>query len=194
MRRLATLATACAAAVLAASCSSPPSRFYTLNAVATPGSATSTLSVVVGPVSVPAVIDRPQIVVTTATNEVALDEFNRWAAPIRESLAGVVANNLASMLGTTRVALYTQTPSTGFDYQVQIDVRSFESVPGKYAAVDALWWVRRAKDSKLETGRTSVREIVQDGTYDALAAAHSRSIGRLSQDIADAVRALDRTQ
>jgi hypothetical protein len=37
-----------------------------------------------------------------------------------------------------------------------------------------------------------VREPVQEKGYDALAAAHSRALARLSRDIADAVRTLDR--
>jgi len=193
MRRLAALATACTLAVLAASCSSPPSKFYTLSAVASSGSATSQLSIVVGPVSVPPTIDRPQIVVTTSANQVALDEFNRWASSVSDNLASVVADNLAALLGTNRVAVSAQTVSTDFDYRVQIDVRNFESAPGKYAALDAFWAVRRVKDGKLQTGRTNVREDTPDGTYDALAAAHSRAVGRLSQDIADAVRMLERT-
>lgn len=192
MRFLAAFATACTLAVLVASCSSPPSKFYTLNAVAPSGSATSQLSIVVGPVSVPAMIDRPQIVITTATNQVALDEFNRWASSIRENLASVVAQDLAAILATNRVALFSQTLGEDADYRVQIDVRNFESAPGKYAALDAVWGVRRAKDGKLETGRTSVQETVQDGTYDALAAAHSRAAAKLSQDIANAVRTLER--
>jgi uncharacterized lipoprotein YmbA len=57
--------------------------------------------------------------------------------------------------------------------------------------LDAVWTVRRSKDGKAETGRTTVRETVQEKSYDALAAAHSRAVARLSQDIATAVRALD---
>jgi uncharacterized lipoprotein YmbA len=193
MRRLAEFAIACALAALVTGCSSPPSRFYTLTAIATPNSAPSTLSIIVGPVSVPALIDRPQIVVTTATNQVALDEFNRWASPVRDNFAGAVAQDLAALLGTNRVTLFSQALSDDAAYRVQIDVRNFESVPGNYAALDAIWWVRRVKDGKLQTGRTTVREATQDGTYDALAAAHSRAVGRLSQDIADAVRMLERT-
>jgi uncharacterized lipoprotein YmbA len=34
---------------------------------------------------------------------------------------------------------------------------------------------------------------VDDSSYDALAAAHSRGVARLSQDIAAVVRTLDRT-
>jgi hypothetical protein len=38
----------------------------------------------------------------------------------------------------------------------------------------------------------TVRETVQENTYDALAASHSRALARLSQDIPTAVRTLNR--
>ncbi len=72
-----------------------------------------------------------------------------------------------------------------------IEVQRFESTPGDSAMLDAAWLVRRAKDGKIETGRTTVREPVAQKGYDALVAAHSRAIGRLSQDIANTLRTLD---
>ena len=68
-----------------------------------PAATSSNLSVVVGPVSVPAVVDRPQIVVNTGPNQVRLEEFNRWASPLQNNIARVVADNLVAMLGTPRV-------------------------------------------------------------------------------------------
>jgi uncharacterized protein len=173
--------------------SAPASRFYTLSAGAAPAATPSNLSVAVGPVSVPAVVDRPQIVVTTSPNQVRVEEFNRWAAPLQNGIARVVAENLVAMLGTPRVTLSPQTLSADADYRAAIEVQSFESAPGEAAILDAVWTVRRAKDGKAQTGRTTVREPAQEQSYDALAAAHSRALARLSRDIADAVRALDRS-
>jgi uncharacterized lipoprotein YmbA len=175
-----------------AGCASPPSRFYTLNATASPGAATSKLSIAIGPVSVPGAVDQPQIVISTGANQVTFDEFSRWASPLQDNISGVVAENLVALLGTPRVTLYPQTLSTDIDYRVQIEVRNFESTPGTSAALDAVWTVRRSKDGKTETGRTSTREPVQDASYAALAAAHSRGVARMSADIAQAVKALDR--
>ena len=190
MRCLAAL-TIYSALVLATGCTStPPSRFYTLSAATGPAASASNVSVAVGPVSVPADVDRPQIVVTTGSNEVKLDEFNRWASPLQNGIARVVAENLVMMLGTPRVTLYPQTLSADADYRAAIEVQSFASAPGEAALLDAVWTVRRMKDGKTETGRTTVREPVQDKGYEALAAAHSRAVARLSQDIAGAVRAL----
>ena len=64
---------------LAAGCASPPSRFYTLSGATANATSTEGPSIAVGPVSIPAVVDRPEIVVTIGDNEVWLDEFNRWA-------------------------------------------------------------------------------------------------------------------
>jgi uncharacterized protein len=57
----------------------------------------------VGPVSVPAAVDRNQIVVTIGPNQVRLDEFNRWDAPLQSAIARVVVENLVAFLGTPRV-------------------------------------------------------------------------------------------
>jgi uncharacterized protein len=183
----------CALLGFAVGCgSTPASRFYTLGAASAPAPTTSNLSVVVGPVSVPAVVDRPQIVVTTGPNQVRLEEFNRWASPLQNNISRVVAENLVAMLGTPRVILFSQPLGVDADYRAAIEVQRFESAPGEAASLDAVWTVSRTKDGKSQTGRTTVREVASDKGYDELAAAHSRGLARLSRDIADAVRALDR--
>ena len=192
MDRRASLAILCTLAALTAGCSSSPSRFYTLTATAEPGASASKVSIAVGPISLPAAVDQPQIVVNTGPNQVTFDDFNRWASPLQDNVGRVVAENLATILGTPRVTLFPLTLNTEVDYRVQIEVRNFESVPGKLASLDAVWTVRRTKNGKSDTGRTSVREPVQEHGYDALAAAHSRALARVSQDIADAVRMLER--
>ena len=194
MRRLSAIAIPCIVAILAAGCgSTPSSRFYTLSATPAPGAGTpSDLSLAVGPVTIPAVIDRPQIVVSAGPNEVRLDEFNRWASPLQSNISRVVADNLAAILGTPRVSLFPQTVSAAADYRVAILVQSFDSAPGEAATLDAVWTVSRAKDGKSQTGRTAVREAAPQGGFDGVAAAHSRALARLSRDIADAIQALAR--
>lgn len=191
MRPAAAIAALCTLAGLVAGCASTPaSRFYTLSGTATPVPPATPLpvSVAVGPVSVPGTVDRPQIVVNTSANQVEVDEFHRWASPLQSNISRAVAENLVALLGASRV---TQTLGVNSDFHVAIEVQRFESTPGDSAMLDAAWLVRRAKDGKIETGRTTVREPVAQKGYDALVAAHSRAIGRLSQDIANTLRTLD---
>jgi uncharacterized lipoprotein YmbA len=190
MRRLVTIAAVYALTAFAAGCASPASRFYTLSATTTSAAASSDVSIAVGPVSVPAIVDRPEIVVTTSPTQVRLEEFNRWASPLQNSIARVVAENLVALLGAPRVILSSQSLSADADYRAVIEIQSFDSVLGEAATLDAVWTVSRNKDGKSQTGRTTVREVTQGNGYDALAAAHSRALARLSQNIADAVRGL----
>jgi uncharacterized lipoprotein YmbA len=188
--RAATLAALSALAGLLAGCgSTAASNVYTLNGTATAApSRPSAVSVAVGPVSIPATVDRPQIVVNTSANQVEVDEFNRWASPLQSNISRVVAENLSVLLGAPRV---TQSLGVESDFRVAIEVRRFDSMPGDSAILDAAWMVRRVNDGRIETGRTTVQERVPQKGYGALVAAHSRAVGRLSQDIANAVRMLD---
>jgi len=175
----------------AAGCATTPAaRLYTLSASSPAAETALDISVSVGPVSIPAAVDRPQIVVATAANQVRLDDFNRWTSPLQENLSSVIADNLAALLGSSRVTRFPKTSSADADFRVAIEVTRFESVPGQWATLDAAWTVRRMSDGVVQTHRTSAREPVQDQSYEALAAAHSRAAARLSQDIAEAVRAL----
>jgi uncharacterized lipoprotein YmbA len=192
MGRIAASITACGFTVLSGGCASPPSHLYTLSrseaAAVRPDEISSKLEVVVGPVSVPAIVDVPQIVVQKGPNQVKLDEFNRWASPLANNISHVVAANLTTMLGTSRVTYF---PSADADYSVAIDVQTFESAPGDAATLTASWTVHGLKDDKTKTGRTAITEPSPEKGYEALAAAHSRALGRLSQDIADTIRVLD---
>jgi uncharacterized lipoprotein YmbA len=174
---------------VAACASTPPSRFFTLSGARAPASPTSTLSIVVGPVTIPAVVDRPEIVVTVGENEVWLDEFNRWASPLADAIALSVAENLGAQLATPRATSLVQS-AVDADYRVAIEVQRFESAPGSYALLDTVYTVRRTSDGRTATGRVTAREAPGDKSYEALAAAHSRAMSRLAADIAAATRAL----
>jgi len=179
----------CVAAV-AAGCASSPSRFYTLNSTATGAGTTpaTNCSVAVGPVSIPALVDRPQFMVQVDTNRVQVDEFNRWAEPLNNNIARVVAGDLAALLGTPQVAT---APLANFNpaYRVSINIQQFESVRGKSVLIEAVWVIHQTAGSTNCSGRTLASEPVQGDSFDALAAAHSRALAKVSGDIAAVIRA-----
>jgi uncharacterized lipoprotein YmbA len=182
----------CALAAALAGCASPRSDFYTLSRSANPSPEVAAYSVSVGPVSVPAVVDRPQIVVRTGPNRVFIDEFNRWGSPLSSEIARAVAGNLASLLGTPHVTVFPHPTAGGARFRVVVDVMAFDSAPGDAAGLDAAWTVRDTGNGAIRPGRTTVREAAPDKGYAGLAAAHSRAMGKMSGDIADAIRALER--
>jgi uncharacterized protein len=191
MMRSVSLALACLLAMLAGGCASTPeTRYYELQATATRTGPTRALPIAVDSVAIPPDVDRPQFVLSATTDEVAIDDFHRWAAPLRDELALVVSRDLAALLGSDEVAL----PGEGGAaprYRVQIEIRAFRSRIGDSAELDAGWYVRR-DDGLLRTGHSTIRVPVKEPGFDALANAHSVAVERLSGEIAEAILALDR--
>jgi uncharacterized protein len=176
-------------AVAACGCSTTPARFYTLDSTSTPdGAPAAHTAVMVGPVTVPASVDQPEFVVQIASNRVELDEFNRWAAPLNDGIARAVAGDLVVLLGTPEVATAPMA-NFGAAYSVTINVQRFESTRGEGALLDAVWVVHQTAGGATRSGRTVAQEAAQGDSYDALAAAHSRALARMSGDIAAAIRA-----
>ena len=184
------IAVALAAGMLATGCgASAPAKFYTLAASATPdGLAPASYGVVVTQVAVPSVVDRPQFVVQVAPNRVEIDEFNRWAAPLNETIADAVAANLSLQLGTPNVATALRA-SFEPSYRVSLDIQRFDSIPGEAVVVEAVWAVTKISTGRTFSERTAARESVQGNEFDALAAAHSKALTTVTREIAKGIRA-----
>jgi len=172
--------------------SSPRESFYTLSAGAAPeGEASArtgaTYSVAIGPVTVPTVVDRPQLVVRTGANQVAIVEQHRWAEPLRSEIPRVLAENLAQLLGTRQVSAYPQSGSGDAEYRVHVEIQRFESALRGPVTIDAIWTVRRGTGEP-RRGQSLARESAGGEGYEALVGAYSRALATLSRDIAVAIR------
>ncbi|RKE39456.1 hypothetical protein B0G76_5880 [Paraburkholderia sp. BL23I1N1] len=192
MRSILFLIAALAVGQFAGCTGSPKAVFYTLSsdtALERSGPAVP-ISIVVGPVTLPELIDRPQMVTRVSPNEVALNEFARWGEPLKSGIPRALAGDLAQLLGTGNVSVFPQTVGMS-TWQVRVDILRFDVTPGEAVTVEALWTVRPPKQAAQLTGRTLAREPLNGQGYDAIAAAHSRALAAVSRDIAAAI---ERTQ
>ena len=79
----------------------PPIEFYTLTPLAGIAEADKAaglgdaVAVGVGPLQMPKIIDRPQIVSRTGVNKINVDEFHRWAGSLYEDFLRVLTLNLS---------------------------------------------------------------------------------------------------
>jgi uncharacterized lipoprotein YmbA len=181
-----------AALALLSACSlgtSPQERFFTLASEPPAAAAANPTAylVVVGPVTVPEIVDRPQLVMSTGANRVEIAEQARWAAPLKSEIPRVIADHLARRLDGARTATSDQRSAGTPDYRVLVDVQRFDS-SAQGALIQASWTIRMKEGAPTLTGRSVVAENAGAG-YDALVAAHSRALARVSGEIADAIRA-----
>ena len=179
-----------AGALLSGCGSSPVTRFYTLIPVVAPAAADArgSMSVVIGAVSLPDGLDRPQIVLRGAGNQVTFSEFERWLGSPRDEIALAIAGGLKQALGGASVFAGPMSAGMSADVVVLLQVQRFDSVLGDAATVEAAWQVVPAKGA-VKAGQSSVREPAGGPGYDALVAAHSRALAAVSRDIAAAIRA-----
>ena len=177
--------------LMLAGCGSPlKERFYVLSASPMTALAPDGLPyrVEIGPVTVPAAVDRPQIVLRMDANRVALQEQSRWAEPLKESIPRIVASNLAALLGDVQVAAESPDATVAADCRVKIDIQRFDSVLGKAATLEVLWRMIDNGGGTATHGRFLISEPVGGQGYDAIVAAHSRALAALSQEIAAEIR------
>ena len=169
----------------------PREQYYTLDAAiasaAAPAAASSGTSVFVGPVTVPEAVDRAPLVLRTSPNQVDIDDFHRWAEPLKAAIPRVLAESIGRELGSGRVMWSRAASSAAFDYRVSVEVQRFDSSLAEGAVVDALWTVHPAKGAA-RTGRTLAQEPNPGGDRQGVAAAHSRALARVARDIATALR------
>lgn len=177
--------------------SAPRERYYALSAdIATPSGSQNgpaRYGVVIGPITIPDVVDRPQMVVLMADSQVSVAEQSRWVEPLAGGIARVVADNLGHLLPGAQVSSFAQSRTVTADYRVVVDVQHFDAIAGEGIRDEFLWTVRAAnKDAAIKSGRTVVREAANSSEYAQLVAAHNRALATLSRDIARAIEAMPR--
>ena len=184
--------------VLLAGCRSAttPVEFYTLSPLTAATEADKVaglgdkIAVGIGPLQMPKIIDRPQIVTRIGPNKINVDEFHRWAGSVYEDFLRVVTMNLATLLQSNRVAAYPWEEYFDPDYRVYMEVQQFDGRLGQYVQLNITWTITGREVREILLVRKSlIREPVQGEGYDAFVAAKSRILATLSRQIAQGIKA-----
>ncbi len=173
--------------------SSRPSEFYVLNTEPAPPvsgreGAAAPLSVGLGPVTLPDIFDRPQIVTRPQPNRIDLAEFDRWGGNLNRDLNRVLAQNLMTRLNTDSILLHPWSRNDRPDYQVTVQVFRFDGEIGKTATLEGVWrLLDGAQSCELSSQRFRFDESPAGAGYPEFVSAMSRAIAGLSQEIAEAI-------
>jgi uncharacterized lipoprotein YmbA len=105
---------------------------------ARPASSAAGLGIVgVLPISLPGILERPQLVSWSAPGEVRIDEFLRWAEPLDASVQRVLAEDLETLLPSQRVVHSPWARSTSVQCRVRVELVRFGLQPGGEVALSA---------------------------------------------------------
>jgi uncharacterized lipoprotein YmbA len=176
------------AAAILSGCAGTTPTFYVLSAEGNLPSGGGT-GIGVGPVTLAEYVDRSNLVIQTGPNKLELAGNHLWAGDLDDSVARVIATNLGRRLNTGNVRTYPWQRDSEIDYQVAMDIREFLAGDDGFARIEATWRIYSLPGSKLVRSKTFIaKEPIASEDYEAVVAAQSRLLGKLSADIAAGIR------
>lgn len=183
--------------ILAGCASSPSSKFYQLNSLQNSTSITRDVSpeqniiIAIGPVRIPDYLDRPQIVTRAGKNELKLSEFDRWAGSLESDVTRVLVEDISGLLPADRFSVIRWIPyavgRVPISCRVEVLVDRFEGTLRDSVLPKAQWNVFSHDRSLLLKMESLIREQINGNGYDALVAAMSSALERLSRDVSEGI-------
>lgn len=85
------------------------------------------LALVIQPVSVPDYLKRSNIVLRKAQGELTFSEFDRWAEPVENGIARVIAENLTSLLNTRFIRTSDQPGGRDTELKLHLTIVDFST-------------------------------------------------------------------
>jgi uncharacterized protein len=180
--RAASLCAACLAAPIVAGCAGQRDHFYALTTLPentrAPQAAFTTHVMLT--VSLPAVIDRRQMVVVTTADQLLVLEHQRWAAPLSELVAQTLARDIEQRRADVLVADRSFDQAALIPVKIRIDVVRMSVREGGQATLEAHWRVVDARRNTDEVGGETFESPVAGGGYAAIARAFSNDLSSLA--------------
>jgi len=161
--------------------------FYSLNALPPSMSSNKNLRIGVGPVEIPRLINRPQIVSRKNDTEIKMAELHQWGGSHKEEIIQVIGDNLSSLLNTESIEQYPWKFSFKPSYQVRINIERFDGELGKNITLRARW--RLIKNNKeILVKRTVINTTIQGASYNDYVKAQSQALKTFSRQISQIIK------
>lgn len=172
--------------LLAACGSSPPTHFYTLDAVPPKHAAASVAGhLYVANVNLPATLDRRAVVLRSGPNQIEVSDQARWAGPLDSMIRRVLAEDLAQRLGHGTVLVPGEPVPNGRIRTIVLTLMEFGGGKEGRVVVSGDWAVQDSGQKVVLMRHVALSQTVAPNDMGALAAALSAMLGKISDDVAD---------
>lgn len=173
--------------------SQPTMHYYQLAPAAIPAASgaenLSDLAIAVGPVTIPEMLKRQEIVIRGEGNQYRLTDLHRWAGLLEKDLTSVIIENLGKQLGTEKVVSYPSERYFEADFRVIIEILNLTGKPGELVTLRAAWTiVDRSGKQMLERKISEYQQQLTDPSIDSLVQAENQVIALLCQEISNSLR------
>jgi len=173
----------CVSLLTACSSSKNTTRFYALTPVAEQSKVTMpTLSLGVGPVQIPRLLRRPQLVVRKNATEIELVEGHQWGGSLREDILNTLSRNLSILSASGAVKTYPWKHDDRPNYQVRLKIDRFDGTLGKKLQLNVHWSLLR-NNKVLSSHYETLTLAIEATDYNAYVTAQSQAVNDLATTI-----------
>jgi len=182
--------------LLSACTATPPTQFYVLEPqFDVPAVSTDTqvkkLIIGIGPISIPALLERKQLVTRDADNNLQIAELQQWAAPLKDNIAEVLAQNLTALQPSQIIRAYPWSSYGSIDYQIIVQISRFDAKPEQSANLEANWAIMDQKThTVVSNGFSKIQAKPENATTAGTVKALNNTLATLSQELAKALSKL----
>ena len=176
---------------------SPPVEFYSLQPLARPDprqagqKSLGQISVGVGPLELPKILDRPQIVTRSGSHRLSIAEFNRWGGGLQDDFLRVLTENLSILLESDHVLAYPWVDYIDPTFRLYLTVYRFDGAPGGQVVLNVTWAITGPRSREVLRMRNSVfKHPVPGADFEELVSLQSLLVADLSREIAREIREL----
>ena len=175
--------------ILLSACASHPDHFYILSTqpagAAEPRTSPTVLAALW--VTLPSVVDRPEMVLNTSADDVIVQEHQRWAAPLADLVTQTLARDLERRRGDLLVADSSVNRSSRSVVKINVDVVQLTVHRGRQASIEAHWRILDPRTGKEAVGGDVFSAPLGQDDYAAVAQALSQCLGLLADRLMGAL-------
>jgi uncharacterized protein len=175
--------------LLAAACASSPDHFYTL-ATLPEGErgplSTPTVHVRLN-VTIPALVDRAEMVLSTSRNGIVILDHERWAVPLSDHVSQTLARDIEKRRPDILIG------DRGFDQgsppvTMKVDIVKMSAQRGGQARIEARWRIVDGSAAMDELGNAAFEAPLGGDDTASVAQAYSQALSALAERLAGDVR------
>jgi uncharacterized lipoprotein YmbA len=180
-------ATCASAAALLMSCAGSPDHFYTLSTLpeAARGAAVPLTTHVILNVTVPALVDRREMVLNASKDRVVILEHERWAGPLGDQVSQTLARDIEARRGDVLVGDKSFDQAGAATIKINVDLVRLSAQKEGRAILEAHWRIVAAAAKADEIGADVLSAPVEGADYAAVARAFSVCLSSLAERLVE---------
>ncbi|KTD58095.1 hypothetical protein Lsai_1617 [Legionella sainthelensi] len=176
--------------ILVACTRSKEPQYYLLHPIAMPNKQINYykhLHLGIDDITIPAYLEKPQVMISYSPNRVELEEYHQWAGTLDKNIKSVISTNLASLLPGAIVESSPWNAKFKPNYQLQIDIEQF-TIDMQGNSILRAEFILYHENNIAKKKDVYYRLKINNITIENLIASMNSNLTHLTQDIAQVVR------